>query len=100
MVNMTATYFDTNSEYQPAAEFSYVKAILLEPALIAVVAVFWALVLPFVAVSVACVRVWDSLVAIKTRVAIPSNPLFLSRSAAQASARAFSDRNAVRSGEI
>ncbi len=50
---------------------------LVEPFLVVAVAIFWLVALPFVAVSLACVRIWDTLVALKSSKAASPNPLIL-----------------------
>ncbi len=72
---MSAANFDSAFAAEPAPGFSRVKTILVEPLLVVVVAAFWLVALPFVAVSLACVKVGDALVAMESGSAARPNPL-------------------------
>ncbi len=71
---MTTTIF-SDSALSP--ELSGAKALLIEPVLTAAAAVFWLIALPFAAVSIMAVRVWDGSVALVTGHALRPNPLIL-----------------------
>jgi hypothetical protein len=64
------------------SEFPRGKTFLVEPLLIVSVAAFWLLALPFVAVSLVCVKVGDALVSMEGSRAARPNPLFLRRACA------------------
>ncbi len=72
---MTTTYSHSALETQPSTDL---KAMLAEPFLIVGVSAFWALVLPFAAVSMLGVKAWDTAAAF-TRRSARSNPLILRR---------------------
>lgn len=97
---MTTTYFPSELDPQTGSVFSEMKAVLLEPVMIAGVAAFWLVTLPFVAMSLTCVRVWDTLVAMKSSQGAQSNPLILRRGRPLKSASTFSTGDAVRSGQV
>jgi hypothetical protein len=59
---------------------SELKAALLEPLLIVGVSAFWLVTLPFTAVALLCVKLWDALTAFS-----PAHPLILRRGIVQAS---------------
>ena len=73
---------------------------LIEPLLIVAVAAFWLVALPFVPVSLGCVKIWDALVAMKSGSAVRLNPLFLRRGRASQSQTALPSRNPVRIGHV
>ena len=85
---MTTTIF---SDSAFTSELAGSKVLLLEPVLAVAVAAFWLVALPFAAVSLVAVRVWDASVALVTGRALRPNPLILRQtpvknaSAAQAS---------------
>ena len=81
---MTTTIF---SDSALTSELSGAKTLLLEPVLTAAAAVFWLIALPFAAVSIMAVRIWDVLAALVTGRAIRPNPLILRQTSAK-SARA------------
>ena len=97
---MTTTYFPSELNPQTGSVFSQMKAVLMEPVMIAGVAAFWLLALPFVAMSLACVRVWETFVAMKSSQAAQPNPLILRRGRRAKSASAFSTGDAVHSGQL
>lgn len=75
---MITTYSD--SAFTPHF-FGYAEArnALVEPALLIGAALFWAITLPFVAFSLMCVKIWDTLMALKSGEDIRPNPLILRR---------------------
>ena len=79
---MSTTPFASELAPRHATGFSRVKTILMEPLLIVAVAAFWLIALPFVAVSLVCVKVGDALAATESGSAARPNPLFLRRSCA------------------
>ena len=95
---MIATFSDSPLAPQPLGfGFSDLKAILLEPLLMVGVSVFWILALPFVAVSLMCVKIWDTVVALKSGTA---NPLILRRGGAPVEISDLSEPDSVRTAEI
>lgn len=93
---MITTYFHPTLDSHPASGLSQVKAALIEPILIVGVAAFWLVALPFVAASLACVRVWDTLVAIKSGRSAHPNPLILRRGHVIQTAPALSGQSPAR----
>jgi hypothetical protein len=71
---MTTTIFSNSALH---FEISGLKALLIEPLFAAGAAAFWLCALPFVAVSLLAVKVWDVLVAVVTGHALRPNPLIL-----------------------
>ena len=65
------------------SELSGSKVLLLEPVLAVAAAAFWLVALPFAAVSLMAVRVWDALVALVTGHALRPNPLILRQTPAK-----------------
>ena len=57
--------------------FSDLKIALLERALVVCAVFFWIAALPFVALSLRCVEIWDKLTALKPAADVPSNPIIL-----------------------
>jgi len=53
------------------------KISLVEPALVVSAVFFWIAALPFVALSLRCVEIWDKLTALKPAADVRSNPLIL-----------------------
>jgi hypothetical protein len=84
MVNTTmiATYSD--SALAPHLSFgsAELKAVFIEPFLVVGAALFWIGALPFVAVSLMGLKVWETLVALTSGKAVRPNPLILRRSVA------------------
>ena len=73
---MTTTFSDTVLAPHSFG-LSELKNTLLEPALLAGAALFWVAALPFVALSLIFVKVWDTLEAIGSRASVGQNPLIL-----------------------
>ena len=65
------------------SELSESKMLLLEPVLAIAAAAFWLIALPFAAVSIMAVRVWDALVALVMGHALRPNPLILRQTPAK-----------------
>ena len=61
----------------PSLGFFELKFALLEPALVVSAVFFWIAALPFVALSLRCVEIWDTLTALKSAPGVRSNPLIL-----------------------
>ena len=80
--------------------FSLLLTVLVEPLLAMAAATFWLVALPFVAVSLACVKVWDTLMALKSSKAAFPNPLILRRRRSPESAPALSNSSAIRAGRV
>ena len=57
--------------------FAEVKTALVEPVLVVGAALFWLAALPFVALSLMCVKIWDTLMALKSGAGVRPNPLIL-----------------------
>lgn len=79
---MTSTFSDSALEPHSFG-LSELKTVLLEPALIAAAAIFWVAALPFVALSLMFVKIWDTLRAIGSGVSVRPNPLILRRGLAK-----------------
>ena len=62
---------------EESAENSLLKSVLLEPALTAAAAAFWLFTLPFVAIALMSMKVWESTVALVSGRPIRPNPLIL-----------------------
>lgn len=100
MMSMSTTGLDSVLESQPASGFARVKTILLEPLLIAAVAAFWMVALPFVAMSLVCMKVGDALTAMEAGSPARSNPLFLRGSRAPEGTLIVSSRSPARTGHV
>ncbi|HEY3661805.1 MAG TPA: hypothetical protein VGL24_01485 [Chthoniobacterales bacterium] len=73
---MTTTY--SNSALAPQSiGLNEVKTALLEPALVVGAAIFWVAALPFVALSLMAVKIWDTLKALGSGSSVRPNPLIL-----------------------
>jgi len=59
--------------------FAEVKTALVEPVLVVGAALFWLAALPFVALSLMCVKIWDTLLALASGSGVRPNPLILRR---------------------
>jgi hypothetical protein len=91
---MNATYFKSSLAPSAPQQTGFFHMILVEPLLLVATATFWLLALPLVAVSLACVKIWDAFVALNSKAATP-NPLIL-RSRRQAQdAPAFSSPSEI-----
>ena len=92
---MTTTFSD--SALAPHSfGLSELKAALLEPALIAAAAIFWVAALPFVALSLMFVKIWDTLKAIGSGATVRPNPLILRRGLAKSGPTVRSPRRTAR----
>ncbi|CAN5414670.1 hypothetical protein BH20VER3_BH20VER3_03520 [soil metagenome] len=80
---MTTTF--TNPALTPETSFGLaeMKSLLIEPFLILGSACFWIIALPFVAFSLMCVKVWDTILALKPGQNARQNPLILRRGLAK-----------------
>ncbi|MEO6969314.1 MAG: hypothetical protein ABI217_00270 [Chthoniobacterales bacterium] len=76
---MNTDTFDSELASRQTFGFYWVKSIFVEPLLIVAVAAFWLIALPFVAVSLACVKVGDALVAMESNRPARPDALFLRR---------------------
>lgn len=82
---MTSTYTQSALSPRPFGS-AEMKAALLEPLLVVGVSAFWLVTLPFVAVSLFAVKIWDTANAF-AHGSVQANPLILRRGmAAQAPA--------------
>ena len=97
-VYMNTAYFDSNLESASPSVFLQLQTVLIEPLLVVAVGTFWLVALPFVAISLACVKIWDALVALKSSNTARPNPLFLRRSHASEGQPALHSRHPVRIG--
>jgi hypothetical protein len=97
---MATASFDSGFGPQPASGFSQVRTVLIEPLLMVAVAAFWLVALPFVAVSLVCVKIWDALVTMKSGIAAPRNPLFLRRGVDAQIAPTISRRKPAPAGTV
>ena len=70
---MTTTYSHSTLDSQPSFDW---KAFLAEPFLIIATSAFWLVTLPFVALAVFSVKIWDTATGFSQRQA---NPLILRR---------------------
>jgi hypothetical protein len=57
--------------------FSELKIVLIEPALVVSAVFFWVAALPFMALSLRCVKIWDTLMALKSAAGVRPHPLIL-----------------------
>ena len=94
---MTTTFSDSAL---PPHSFSFaeVRTALVEPALVVGAALFWAVALPFVALSLMCVKIWDTLIALKSGSGVRPNPLILRRGLAKSGLTAV--RGSARAAQI
>ena len=76
---MTTTFSDSAHSFG----FTELKAALVEPVLVVGSALFWVAALPFVALSLMCVKIWDTLMALKSGAGVRPNPLILRRGLAK-----------------
>jgi len=79
---MTTTFSDSTLTPNSFG-FAEVKTALVEPALVVGAALFWVAALPCVALSLMCVKIWDTLMALKSGAGVRPNPLFLRRGLAK-----------------
>lgn len=77
------------------SELSGSKVFLLEPLLAVAAAAFWLVALPFAAVSLMAVRVWDAFVALVTGHALRPNPLILQQTPAKNASAAQASKHAA-----
>jgi len=73
---MIATYSQTTLTPAPSCEVSDPKSLWIESLLVIGVSAFWMLMLPLAAVSLFCIKIWDTIVACM-RGATRANPLIL-----------------------
>jgi hypothetical protein len=79
---MTTTFSD--SALPPHSfGFAEVRNALIEPVLVVGAALFWAVAIPFVALSLICVKIWDTLIALTSGAGVRPNPLILRRGLAK-----------------
>jgi hypothetical protein len=77
--------------------FAEVRNALVEPALVLGAAFFWIVAIPFVAFSLMCVKIWDTLIALKSGAGVRPNPLILRRGLAKSG---LTVRNRARTAQI
>jgi hypothetical protein len=73
---MRKTFSDSTLTLQSLGFFE-LKIALVEPALVVSAVFFWIAALPFVALSLRCVEIWDTLTASKPAAGVRSNPIIL-----------------------
>jgi hypothetical protein len=76
LIAMTTSFSDSTLNPHSFG-FAEVKTALVEPALVVGAALFWAAAIPFVALSLMCVKIWDTLTALKSGAGVRPNPLIL-----------------------
>ena len=86
---MNATKFEQGSASSAVHQPTLLHSILVEPLLVGATVTFWLLALPFVAVSLACVKIWDAFIALNSINAATPN-LFLRNRRQLQGAPAFS----------
>ncbi len=97
---MTTTFPDTALTPQPPSfGFSEFGTALLEPLLVVGAALFWLVALPFVALSLMLVKIWDTLVALKMGTLAQANPLIL-RSSAPKTVPVLSEGKSAKTAQI
>jgi hypothetical protein len=79
----TATNFSDSALASQSFGFAELKTVLLEPALVLGSALFWVAALPFVAFFLMVVKIWDTMLALKSGAAVRPNPLILRRGLAK-----------------
>lgn len=94
---MTTTVFHPSLTSESSFGLVELKNALIESLLTVGAALFWIVALPFVAFSLMCVRVWDTLVALKSGAAIRPNPLILRRGLVKSS---FTARSSTRAAGV
>ena len=93
---MITTYSDSALTTQSFG-LSELKTTLLEPALVVGAALFWVAALPFVALSLMGVKIWDTLKALGSGSSVRPNPLILRTGLAKSS---ITVRNSARTARI
>ncbi|MEO8439514.1 MAG: hypothetical protein ABI540_04755 [Spartobacteria bacterium] len=79
---MTSTFANSTFSLH-TFDLAGLKTALVEPALVAGAALFWIAALPFVALWLMCVKIWDTLLALKSGAGVRPNPLILRRGLAK-----------------
>lgn len=92
---MITTYSDSAFTTQ-SFDSSELKTVLLEPALMVGAAIFWVAVLPFVALSLMGIKIWDTLKALGSGSSVRPNPLILRTGLAKSGLTARSSPSTVR----
>jgi hypothetical protein len=96
LIAMTTTFSD--SALAPhSCGFAEVRTALVEPALVVGAALFWVVVIPFVALSLMCVKIWDTLLALTSGAGVRPNPLILRRGLAKSGLTLRSSARTVQS---
>lgn len=97
---MTTTFSDPAFAPQPSSfGFSELGTALLEPLLVVGASLFWLVALPFVALSLMCVKIWDTVAALRMGTAARANPLIL-RSGAPKTIPALSEGKSAKAAQI
>ncbi len=95
---MTSTY-SHSALPTPSTGSTQLKSILLEPLLIVGACAFWLVTLPFAAVSMLCLNLWDTAVSFSRRHA-HSNPLILRRRGLLKNDLVLSHRGSAKHAEV
>jgi hypothetical protein len=74
--SMTITFFDSALSAH-SSDYAGLKTAMAEPALVLGAASFWAAALPLAALSLLCVKIWDTLLALASGSGVRPNPLIL-----------------------
>ncbi len=93
---MITTYSDSALHTQSFG-LAELKTALVEPALIVGAAIFWVAALPFIALSLMAVKIWDTLKALGSGSSVRPNPLILRTWLAKSS---LTVRNSARTARI
>ncbi len=93
---MITTYSDSALHTQSFG-LTELKTALVEPALIVGAAIFWIAALPFVALSLMAVKIWDTLKALGSGSSVRPNPLILRTGLSKSS---LTVRNSARTARI
>jgi len=97
---MTTTFPDSALAPQPPSfGFAELGTALFEPVLVVGAALFWLVALPFVALSLMLVKIWDTLVALKMGTLAQANPLIL-RSSAPRTGPALSEGKSAKTAQV
>ncbi|MGI8891764.1 MAG: hypothetical protein ACR2G0_13415 [Chthoniobacterales bacterium] len=80
---MITTYHDSVLSSDSSFGLAEWKTALVQPFLMVGAACFWIAALPFVAFSLMCVKIWDTLAAVVSGAGVRPNPLILRRGLAR-----------------
>ena len=80
---MIATYSDSALAPHHWFGSAELKAVFIEPLLTVGATLFWIVAIPFMAVPLVCLKIWDTAVALTSGRAVSSKSLFLRRRTAR-----------------